>query len=110
MRLVDADELAEGIADMRITITGLRAGKCALTDFAQKYRESVLQIIDDAPTIEAEPVKHGRWEPHYEVVDGEIRISASKRVCSVCKDIWESSRILPHCPGCGAKMDGGEEE
>lgn len=52
-----------------------------------------------------EPVKHGRWEPHYEVVDGDIRISESKRVCSVCKDIWESSSVLPYCPHCGAKME-----
>lgn len=67
----------------------------------------VFRIIAEIPSADVAPVVHGRWEPHYEIVDNDVRISGTKRVCSVCKDIWESSRILPHCPSCGAKMDGG---
>ena len=77
-------------------------------------RDGKLQIIQDyrknftfRPMNEVPDwaVVHGRWEPYREVVNGEIHVSQSKRVCSVCKDIWESSKLMDHCPGCGAKMD-----
>ena len=62
------------------------------------------QLIDFAPTIEAEPVKHGKWR-HYE---GMI-------TCSACgaeyyDDIMEYlGDDVPHCcPVCEARMDGGE--
>ena len=53
------------------------------------------EIIDAQPTIEAEPIKHGRWEE-----DGQ---------CSVCKDypLARYMRNPNYCPNCGAKMNGG---
>ena len=54
--------------------------------------------IDNAPTIEAEPVKHGRWEG-----DGQ---------CSVCKDypLARYMRNPNYCPNCGAKMEEDANE
>ena len=46
--------------------------------------------IMDAPTIEAEPVKHGRWE--------------FGGFCSECGISNEELRT-DYCPNCGAKMD-----
>ena len=54
--------------------------------------------IKDPPTIEAEPVRHGRWIPH--------RI-ASSSMCSECKKC--AAFETPYCPHCGARMDGGSE-
>ena len=54
--------------------------------------------IDNAPTIEAEPVRHGVWVcgDYYDVGD----------VCSECD--WDSGMVNPtlrYCPNCGTKMD-----
>ena len=50
-RIIDADVLAEEISTLRVTVTGLYAPKGVLQEYAQHYRESVLQVIDDTPTI-----------------------------------------------------------
>lgn len=61
-----------------------------------------VQDIDEAPTVDAVEVVHGRWKMGFSVR------------CSVCNgyaltdednDPW----ITPYCPNCGAKMDGGAE-
>lgn len=66
---------------------------------------AVLDSIDAQPTIEAEPVRHGRW----------IWSAENGWTCSNCKfDCWHySERFDPYaplpdaeyCPKCGAKMD-----
>lgn len=68
---------------------------------AQVYRE----YIDDAPTIDSQPVKQGHW----------IR-KAIFYVCSECgieliDDNFEQIAIfpegyMPFCPNCTAKMEG----
>ena len=59
----------------------------------------VIERIEDAPTIEAEPVKHGYWKTRLSTPDS--------MKCSVCGNssiIWER-----YCPHCGARMDGDSE-
>lgn len=58
------------------------------------------KTIDEAPTIDAEPVRHGRWE-HFS------RRDKNAVACSVCD--YPFARLHPanYCPNCGAKMDGG---
>ena len=61
--------------------------------------DDVIKVIEDAPLIEVEPVRHGWWGTHSDRPDSLI--------CSVCKcgfDMWKHD---PHnyCPNCGAKMD-----
>ena len=60
-----------------------------------------MQDVVNIHTIEAEPVRHGRWETNSDRPDSLI--------CSICKcgfDMWKHD---PHkyCPNCGAKMNGG---
>ena len=62
--------------------------------------------LDNAPTIDAEPVVHGTWEKRKDVV-GFV-------CCSVCHDCniydeWPDGKKWRYCPNCGAKMDGGKE-
>ena len=68
----------------------------------------------NAPTIEAEPVRHGRWfDTGVENETGNIYF------CSVCnkynnpnkKDVeMKRAKEKPaYCPNCGAKM-GGEDD
>lgn len=53
--------------------------------------------IDNAPTVDAEPVRHGHWE---KTITWWI-------YCSVCgsEPPNECNCPTPYCPNCGAKMD-----
>ena len=65
----------------------------------------------EEPTIEAEPVRHGRWiQVGYDVyVDGNLVYDEWE--CSEChfRCRGEGEPNLNYCPNCGLKMDGGEE-
>lgn len=68
----------------------------------------IIEIVENTPTIEAEPVVHGEW-----IMRG------GKRYCSACQqracvtrdmdDFWYTVGT-PFCPNCGAKVDGGSDE
>ena len=60
-RLIDANALMEELSSLTMTITWLRAGKGVLAEFMNEYRNSVLRIVDEAPTVDAVEVVHGRW-------------------------------------------------
>lgn len=63
------------------------------------------KIIQEQPTVDAEPVKHGKWIVEYEVKDGR-----SMR-CSECQMVFwvGSGRNGNYCPNCGAKMEAEEK-
>lgn len=87
MRLGDLDALKEAIAD-------------AYPRFHQRIEiKDVFEAIKNAPTIDAEPVRHGRWEH-----DGSRW--KNRWVCSGCGYKWffDTARGM-YCPNCGAKMD-----
>ena len=99
MRLIDAENLAEVLnrylAQLRNSgiSVGLRMGI-----------NTCLTFINNANTIEAEPVKHGRWETNSDRPDSLI--------CSICKcgfDMWKHDQHN-YCPNCGAKMYGDRKE
>ena len=108
MRLIDADALNEELSSLGMTITGLRAGKGVLNEFMMEYRKSVLQIVEDAPTIEAEPVRHGKWIEKRQMIawcDDDVDVYYT---CSACEA--DSPCEYPFCPNCGAKMDLKEKD
>ncbi len=100
MRLIDADaaieKLQEYITEMESDIYyGSNLGV---------PEDCICEAIEEVPTIEAEPVKHGKWK--------KIQNFAQ---CSECKHEvnWGSKDFLsPYCPNCGAKMetDGGDDK
>lgn len=64
--------------------------------FAEGVDAVDVSDIDNAPTIEAEPVRHGRWE---RTSDGAAR-------CTACKRKMNPSQYgYAFCGLCGAKMD-----
>lgn len=81
------------------------------------------RILSKQPTIEAEPVRHGRWLNTDETVwdakdiDGkqQLVISIVSARCSVCNRWAEQVNNFPpymkyeFCPHCGARMDGGAD-
>ncbi len=85
MRLIDADELSFD----------------RLTDsICQGQAEDV---VAEAPTIEAEPVRRGKW------LLENIGKPNEHCVCSECGTQVDSDEAWHYCPNCGAKMEGGEE-
>ena len=52
--------------------------------------------INDAPTVDAVEVVHGRWEEPYPLY----------LVCSECGTAYVKYEKYNYCPNCGAKMDG----
>lgn len=77
MRLIDADELIKHA--------------CRSTEWSHGEHPMVVEVddIDDAPTVDAEPVKHGVW---------------FGTVCSCCGKSTSDSYDCEYCPHCGAKM------
>ena len=69
-----------------------------------RTREAWLEAFEtvrNAPTVDAQPVRHGRWiEPYpYDIWDCYE--------CSCCKEKFD--KITNYCPNCGAKMDAEVE-
>lgn len=97
--------------DDLISRKALGIGKCNLDVFENKeYAKgwnSAIELIEAAPTIEAEPVRHGRW------VQGNVRPKTYFRLCSACKKVayfCGEGCSYKYCPNCGAKMDGGTND
>ena len=65
--------------------------------------------LDEAPTVDARPVVHGRWIEKVDMVESYLEgCTEVFYECSVCEcaNIGES----PYCPNCGSQMDGGDSE
>ena len=97
-RLIDADALVE---------KAYWHGEHPNVDnlFAEGVDAVDVSDIEEAPTIEAEPVRHGYWE------NANGRPKTYIRKCSVCgKEAYFCGRGCSYkfCPNCGCKMDKGE--
>ena len=97
MRLVDADKLVKQIPKTSVDIFE-NCRNCRLLDDLE-----VRMIISNAPTIEAEPVKHGHWIAVENGNDGDAKCSR----CGCYHHVWEAYGY--YCQHCGAKMDEVEE-
>ena len=63
---------------------------------------------DNGDAIEISCVRHGRW-----IEPSRLYYGAKQYECSLCylDTFWKKHSITekyPHCPNCGAKMDGGD--
>ncbi len=71
--------------------------------------ETCIAVLDDAPAIEAEPVRHEKPNPHIVQM-----IGSNGDVVLEYQDGWEcpfcaEEGVKNYCPNCGAKMDGGAD-
>ena len=85
----------------------------ALLDAMPKNDEllsvDVRRIICESPIIDAEPVRHGRWETKEYTIESDGWITEYREeVCSECGE--GQIGISDFCPNCGAKMDLEEED
>ena len=101
MRPIDADALhADFINDLLCIKFGSALQGTPRSDIDIL---NVLERIEEAPTIEAEPVRHGEW------LDSGINGTVSCSLCMFTDFFANQNRVMlfKYCPGCGAKMDGG---
>lgn len=97
MRLIDAYALLERFnekCDMATAIIDEETSKrfhkfCVIAD-----------ALEDCPTVDAEPVRHGHWIEQ----TPEDRYSWAPWRCSECK-LPSGKHQTNYCPNCGAKMD-----
>lgn len=97
IRLIDAELLTTNIAQI--------AKNCARSDAQKALIGRILFMIDNMPTIEAEPVKHGRW---IENSDPGQNIN-EHYMCSECGCTFHNWANDNYCPNCGARMDGEDK-
>ena len=79
MRLIDADALGELVSHGVV-----------------HYEDIMAQ-----PTVDAVPVRHGKWLPENRTMDAYW-------VCSCCgfpSEAHGAFKIYKYCPNCGARMD-----
>jgi len=103
MRLIDTDTLIEQ----------WEADAEQMEDFVFKMATyAAINDVKKAPTVDAEPVRHGRWIPKKIIIDGWRYDSGMK--CSVCGEdalnAEDDEFLTDYCPCCGAKMDGERRE
>lgn len=95
-RLIDADELKavyvpseiEGFEKMMVPV------------------EVVLQNIDDMPTVDAVPVRHGRWIRVYSRPGVLKYLGWTCDQCGQRNGNEYAPQWYKFCPNCGARMDG----
>ena len=89
-RLISADKLRKDVLDLPNCYNG----------FSDTYDKAmIVDLVDEQPTIEAEPIRHGRWK-------GKPIAGYSTVKCSECGYVFmENSGKWNYCPNCGAKMD-----
>lgn len=71
--------------------------------FDEFVSRTLKNIIYNAPTVEAEPVRHGKW------ITKDVGFLQKSFICSACGG-WEHNLECEHedlnyCPHCGAKME-----
>ena len=106
MRLIDGDELLKPV------------GSYERVKYTYEYGDVVtVEDIELMPTIEAEPIRHGKWEHGREVsreyVGRElVAINYEDYHCSVCGAKYKNKDTIitfKFCPICGTHMEGVEE-
>lgn len=89
MRLIDADALLKKLNEEKIP-----------------FNSDVNSFIITAPTVDAAPVRHGKWirmgEPPMYIIE-----CSECRQCYFCHD---GQTTPTYCSNCGAKMEGGTDE
>ena len=123
MRLIDVDALIENLEyDIELDARALDDADFLiginrdLAQFDKDCKQNAVDMLKKAPTVDAEPVRHGKWieGKAKNIKTGEVRLV---RKCSECEsgyfiyDFLNSVDEIPsYCPHCGAKMDGDKHE
>lgn len=106
MRLIDADALKEVICDNVYPVTDYFNSR----DYGMFWTGGIEKAINEAPTIDAEPIKHGRWIWSEDAPLEEGQIEGDREAwykCSECDayDLRLKDCHANYCWSCGARME-----
>lgn len=91
MKLIDANELRKDFLDLPNCYNG----------YSDAYDKSlIIEVVDEQPTVDAEPVRHGKW------------VNGACNQCGSHAPYWAMAATYYRsnfCPNCGAKMDEEKE-
>lgn len=109
--LISRSALIKNIKGIYIRVAGIRSGKGILSTWMNAYREKILSVIREQPTIEVAPVVHGEWErTNITCEDGWALYRCTN--CDWHTTYYYSFSASPtynFCPNCGADMRGKEQ-
>lgn len=101
MRTIDADAMKAEVKSLDAESNN-NTYKSAMVDMLRFF----IEFIDNQPTIEAKPVRHGRWIPieYDSYADGNP--VWDKFECSECghEHSGEEDTLTAFCPDCGSEM------
>ncbi len=72
----------------------------SITDIITVCDKTIRQHLKDAPTIDAVPVVHARWQDHH------CSNCLARCVTAKTPQDFVFNVETPYCPNCGARMDG----
>ena len=110
-RLIDANALLESIEGTdwyTINYKGDATQGAPCEEVAWYMARDIYSAIENAPTVDAVEVVHGKWELR-NVTSG---INGRYWCCTACgciRSYWEYEPDDNYCFKCGAKMDGGTD-
>lgn len=90
---------------VRLALSEVDMPKSVIETEFYDVMSNVADRLIAVPSVDAAPVKHGKWEYSENIYD------ESTWVCSVCKEPWTlidgtpQENSMKYCPNCGAKMD-----
>lgn len=91
----------EDLISRKLALEAIEEG---ISDAPLYIQATAMQCITEAPAVDAEPIRHGRWIC---ASNGKVAL-----VCSVCGQVMPFvPEYLPGTPpycNCGAKMDGDD--
>ena len=124
MKLIDAENFVVLLAAWQRELSPGSSHTDAVTSGTL---QGVIDLVNDADEVEAEPVRHGQWEWYEDPITSLFPDSDYGWRCSQCKEdaeaiiqraaptanvFFDDSDVPPkfdYCPNCGAKMDKEEE-
>ena len=112
MRLIDADELKELILAERDKIP--KKVPCATYELMREKDNKhgnamrggirvALRCMENTPTIEAEPVRHAKYDAAGDCTNCGFPIPTDDRIDAIFEE------EIRYCYHCGSKMDGGAD-
>lgn len=107
-RLIDVDKLRQYIDDCEYcekcdTKSSRCYVGCELPDCVTPQWE---RVLNEQQTVEAQPVRHGKWDYVTVVDEGFWRCSN----CGTPSEALGARKLYKYCPFCGAKMDAEQEK
>ena len=75
--------------------------------------DRVIDFVKELPAADVAPVKHGKWVRARGMMPPEAFGVYECSVCGWMQDYHIPTRMrekTPFCPGCGARLEGGNDE